>query len=406
MTAIITTCPDVAPVSLHKRQPMRHFRQVPGPELRLLFHQLPEAFGDCTDRDVLAMALGATLYVPATRADLTATIARRAERGVISMVIDLEDAVADDDLEFGKKQAVATLDELGAGTDLYPLLFVRVRDADTIGEIVERLGPGARVLTGFVFPKFDSASGTKYLDAIADASERLGRTIFGMPVLESPSLVHRQTRDSELHRIQAMLTEHRERVLAVRIGATDMCSTFGIRRDRDLTIYDVRVVADVIADIVNYLGRTDGTGFIITGPVWEYFADHARMFRPLLRTSPFAEVDAVLFREYLVSRDLDGLLREIVLDRTNGIQGKTVIHPSHVAVVHALAVVTHEEYSDVLDILGRDSGGVAASEYRNKMNEMKPHRSWAHQTMLRARVFGVTNKGVSFVDLLKALVAS
>ncbi|WP_459963668.1 HpcH/HpaI aldolase/citrate lyase family protein [Nocardia sp. IFM 10818] len=385
---------------------MRHFRQVPGPELRLLFHQLPEPFGDSTDRELLAMALGATLYVPATRADLTATIVRRAERGVISMVIDLEDAVADHDLEFGKKQAAATLDELGAGTDLYPLLFVRVRDAETIGEIVDRLGPGARVLTGFVFPKFDSSTGAEYLDAIAAASQRLGRTVFGMPVLESPSLVHRQTRDSELHRIQAMLTEHRERVLAVRIGATDMCSTFGIRRDRDLTIYDVRVVADVIADIVNYLGRTDGTGFIITGPVWEYFADHARMFRPLLRTSPFAEVDAVLFREYLVSRDLDGLLREIVLDRTNGIQGKTVIHPSHVAVVHALAVVTHEEYSDALDILGRDSGGVAASEYRNKMNEMKPHRSWAHQTMLRARVFGVTNKGVSFVDLLKALVAS
>ncbi|MFC9994307.1 HpcH/HpaI aldolase/citrate lyase family protein [Nocardia sp. NPDC127526] len=385
---------------------MRHFRQVPGPELRLLFHQLPEPFGDSTDRELLAMALGATLYVPATRADLTATIVRRAECGVISMVIDLEDAVADHDLEFGKKQAAATLDELGAGTDLYPLLFVRVRDAESIGEIVDRLGPGARVLTGFVFPKFDSSTGAEYLDAIAEASERLGRTVFGMPVLESPSLVHRQTRDSELHRIQAMLTEHRERVLAVRIGATDMCSTFGIRRDRDLTIYDVRVVADVIADIVNYLGRTDGTGFIITGPVWEYFADHARMFRPLLRTSPFAEVDAVLFREYLVSRDLDGLLREIVLDRTNGIQGKTVIHPSHVAVVHALAVVTHEEYSDALDILGRDSGGVAASEYRNKMNEMKPHRSWAHQTMLRARVFGVTNKGVSFVDLLKALVAS
>lgn len=406
MTATITTYPEVAPVSLHKRQPMRHFRQVPGPELRLLFHRLPEPFGDCADRDTLAMALGATLYVPATRADLTATIVRRAQGGVCSMVIDLEDAVADHEVEFAKGQAAATLNELGAGTDMYPLLFVRVRDAASIGEIVDRLGTGARVLTGFVFPKFDSGSGGEYLDALAAASQRLGRTLFGMPVLESPALVHRQTRDSELHRIRDLLTEHRDQVLAVRIGATDMCSTFGIRRDRDLTIYDVRVVADVIADIVNYLGRTDGTGFIITGPVWEYFADHERMFRPQLRTSPFLEHDAVPFRQYLVSRDLDGLLREIALDRANGIQGKTVIHPSHVAVVHALSVVTHEEYSDALDILREDGGGVAASEYRNKMNEMRPHRSWAHQTLLRARVFGVTNKGVSFVDLLKALVAS
>ncbi|MEC3958176.1 HpcH/HpaI aldolase/citrate lyase family protein [Nocardia sp. CDC153] len=385
---------------------MRHFRQVPGPELRRLFHLLPEPFGGSGDRELLAMALGATLYVPATRPDLTSTITRRAAGGVCSMVIDLEDAVADHAVAAGMWQAVRTLDELADGGEAHPLLFVRVREPDSIGEIAARLGPGAGALTGFVLPKFDTSCAAEYLRAVAAASERLGRTVFGMPVLESPSLVHRETRDRELRRIGELLAAHRERVLAVRIGATDMCSTFGIRRDRDLTIYDVRVVSDVIADIVNYLGRADGTGFTITGPVWEYFADHARMFRPLLRTSPFAEIDAVPFRQSLVSRDMDGLLREITLDRANGIQGKTVIHPSHVAVVHALSVVTHEEYSDALDILRADSGGVAASEYRNKMNEMRPHRSWAHQIALRARVFGVANQGVSFVDLLKALVES
>ncbi|WP_246024041.1 HpcH/HpaI aldolase/citrate lyase family protein [Nocardia yunnanensis] len=385
---------------------MRHFRQVPGPELRRLFHRLPEPFGGSRDRDLLAMALGATLYVPATRPDLTATIVRRAERGVCSMVIDLEDAVADHDVAAGKRQTVRTLDELADSGEPHPLLFVRVRDPHSIGELADRLGSGAVALTGFVLPKFDAARASDYLDAVAAASQRLGRTMFGMPVLESPALVHRETRDRELRRIGEVLAAHRDRVLAVRIGATDMCSTFGIRRDRELTIYDVRVVADVIADIVNYLGRADGSGFTITGPVWEYFADHDRMFRPQLRTSPFAEIDAVPFRQSLVSRDLDGLLREITLDRANGIQGKTVIHPTHVAVVHALSVVTHEEYADALDILRADAGGVAASEYRNKMNEMRPHRSWARHIVLRAKVFGVANQGVSFVDLLKALVES
>ncbi|MET8878168.1 HpcH/HpaI aldolase/citrate lyase family protein [Nocardia sp. NPDC004604] len=391
-------------ISLRKQLPLRHFRQLHGPEARRLFHRQPEPFGDHADRELLAIALGATLYAPATRADLAMTISRRAARGVCSMVIDLEDAVADHELEFAKHQTVATLNLLAGSDDPNPLLFVRVRDADTVCEIVEQLGTGAAALTGFVFPKFDSASGPKYLAALEAAGERLGRPVYGMPVLESAALVHRQTRDQELTQIAALLAEHRERILAVRIGATDMCSTFGIRRDRDLTIYDVRVVADVIADIVNYLGRSDGSGFVITGPVWEYFADHERMFRPLLRTAPFEESDAVPFRRYLVSRDLDGLLREITLDRANGIQGKTVIHPSHVAAVHALSVVTHEEYSDALDILQVDVGGVAASGYRNKMNEMRPHRSWARQTLLRARVFGVANKGVSFVDLLTALV--
>ncbi|MET8773876.1 HpcH/HpaI aldolase/citrate lyase family protein [Nocardia sp. NPDC050713] len=391
-------------VSLRKRLPLRHFRQLQGPDARHLFHRQPEPFGEHTDREMLAYGLGATLYAPATRPDLAETIRRRAERGVCSMVIDLEDAVADDEVELAKKQAVDALGELAARPDPNPLLFIRVREAGAIGEIVDQLGAGAPALTGFVFPKFDSSTGRAYLDALAAAAERLGRPLYGMPVLESAALVHRQTRDQELTNIAAMLAEHRERVLAVRVGATDMCSTFGIRRDRDLTIYDVRVVADVIADIVNYLGRADGTGFVITGPVWEYFADHERMFRPLLRTAPFEESDAVPFRQYLVSRDLDGLLREITLDRANGIQGKTVIHPSHVAAVHALSVVSHEEYSDALDILQVDVGGVAASGYRNKMNEMRPHRSWARETLLRARVFGVANKGVSFVDLLTALV--
>ncbi|GAA5045956.1 HpcH/HpaI aldolase/citrate lyase family protein [Nocardia callitridis] len=392
-------------VSLRKRMPLRHFRQLHGPDARFLFHQLPQPFGeDRTDRELLAVGLGATLYVPATRPELAETIRRCAARGVCSMVIDLEDAVADHEVELAKKLAVAALAELLDTQDANPLLFIRVRDASTVVEIIEQAGAGAAVLTGFVFPKFDSDSGPRYLEALEIASARVERPLYGMPVLESAALVHRQSRDRELTAIAEMLAQHRDRILAVRIGATDMCSIFGIRRDRDLTIYDVRVVADVVADIVNYLGRADGSGFVITGPVWEYFADHERMFRPLLRTAPFAESDAVPFRQYLVSRDLDGLLREITLDRANGMQGKTVIHPSHVNAVHALSVVTHEEYTDAQDILRGDVGGVAASGYRNKMNEMRPHRSWAMQTLLRAKVFGVANKGVSFVDLLTALV--
>ncbi|GAD83141.1 ATP/GTP-binding protein [Nocardia asteroides NBRC 15531] len=402
MTAGYAVAPEIC---LRKQVPLRHFRQLCGPRSRELFLVEPEPILGTGDRELLATALGATLYVPATRPDLAATIRRRAARGVCSMVIDLEDAVADHQVEAAKEHAVATLDLLARSEDSNPMLFVRVRDPQTVTELVAGLGPGAEVLTGFVFPKFDAETGPAYLAALDAARRTLGRPIYGMPVLESATLVHRQTRDEQLSRIAELLRDHRDHLLAVRIGATDMCSTFGIRRDRDLTIYDVRVVADVIADIVNYLGRADGTGFIITGPVWEYFADHERMFRPLLRTAPFEESDAVPFRQYLVSRDLDGLLREITLDRANGIQGKTVIHPSHVAAVHALSVVTHEEYADALHIMEADVGGVAASEYRNKMNEMRPHRSWARQTLVRARAFGVANKGVSFVDLLTAMIA-
>lgn len=383
---------------------MAHFGHLDHATRDRLFLYAPQQFGDESGRDVLALALGATLYVPANRADLAATIERRAAEGVSSMVLDLEDAVADDDVERALTNAVDALDSLAGTAAANMLLFVRVRDVDSIYRIADTITAGLDALTGFVAPKFIAAQGKPFLQAIDRVSSDLGKHLYVMPVLESVELVHRQSRNTQLHGIAELFSEHRDHVLAVRVGATDMCSTFGIRRDRDLTIYDVRVIADVIADVVNYLGRTDGTGYVITGPVWEYFADHERMFRPMLRTTPFAEHDAVRFRAQLVSRDLDGLLREIALDRANGLHGKTVIHPSHVAAVHALSAVTHEEYQDALDILGNQSGGVQPSEYRNKMNEIRPHRSWAERIMLRSRVFGVTDSGVTFVELLTALV--
>jgi len=129
----------------------------------------------------------------------------------------------------------------------------------------------------------------------------------------------------------------------------------------------VRLVADVIADIVNVFGRADGTGHVVTGAVWEHFPDSERMFKPQLRQTPFVEHDERALRTKLITADLDGLIRETVLDKANGLTGKTVIHPTHVAAVHALSVVTHEEHCDAIDILQTSSGGGAtASTYRTR----------------------------------------
>jgi citrate lyase beta subunit len=382
---------------------LRHFSQLPETTRTRLFHRSPQPFDRTVDRHRLAFGLGATLYVPGTRPALAETIRRRHSEGVLSLVIDLEDAVAEDAADEAQERAAAALTEL-ADQPNPPLLFIRPRTSADTADLLERIGPGVGALTGVVLPKFAPRSGRTALRAVAAASRRIGRPLYAMPVLETPEVVFHETRDAELSRIAAVLDGFRATVLCVRIGATDMSGLFGIRRDRDLTVYDVRVVADAIAGIVNQLARCDGTGFVVTGPVWEYFADHERMFRPLLRATPFERSHAGRFRERLVGRDLDGLLREIALDKANGLHGKTAIHPSHVAVVHALSAVTHEEYQDACDILAQRAGGVAASSYRNKMNEMRPHRNWAEQTLIRADMFGVTGPDIGFVDLLTALV--
>ncbi|AVV42831.1 HpcH/HpaI aldolase/citrate lyase family protein [Streptomyces sp. ID05-04B] len=384
---------------------MRHFGHL-APEVRQrLFHREPCVFTADSPARLLSAALGATLYSPATRPRLADDVVKQTGRGVVSMVLCLEDSIGDEDVAAGEENLVRQFAELADRTDgELPLLFIRVRTPEQIPDLVRRLGGNAGLLSGFVFPKFTEERGVPFLEALAGAEAASGHRLFGMPVLETPELMYRESRVDALEGIARAVDKYRSRVLALRLGVTDFCSAYGLRRAPDMTAYDVQIVASVIADVVNMLGRADGSGFTVTGPVWEYFRVPERMFKPMLRHSPFLEGQAVELRERLIEHAMDGLLREISLDQANGLLGKTCIHPSHVPAVHALSVVSHEEYSDAADILRpeRGGGGVLRSQYTNKMNEVKPHRAWAERTMLRAEVFGVAHEDVSFVDLLAA----
>lgn len=398
---------------------MRHFGHLAEDVRDRLFLEQPRPFSTRSGPTVLATALGGTLYSPATRPALAADIRKLAGRGVVSMVLCLEDAIADHEVDAGERNLVEQLNDLVKDftdcTQSHPLLFIRVRAAAQILDLAERLGPAVELLSGFVLPKFTPANGGEYLAALAAAEAATGRRLFAMPVLESPELAHLETRRDQLFGIAELLAGHRERVLAVRLGVTDLCSAYGLRRSPDLTAYDVALVAAVIGDVVNVLGRADGTGYTVTGPVWEYFPVQERMFKPQLRRTPFAgaSVSAAAgplrasgeeVRRRIIEHDLDGLIREVELDRANGLLGKTCIHPSHVPAVHALSVVTHEEYCDARDILRQEQGGggVLRSAYTNKMNEARPHRAWAERVLLRAEVFGVAREDVSFAELLSA----
>jgi citrate lyase beta subunit len=384
---------------------MRHFGHIAPAVRKRLFYREPGEFTPDSPARLLSAALGATLYSPATRPRLADDVVKQGGLGVVSMVLCLEDSIGDADVTVGEENLVRQFADLAGrpGADL-PLLFIRVRTPEQIPDLVRRLGPAVALLSGFVLPKFTGERGLPFLEALATAEAESGHRLFAMPVLESPELLYRESRVETLEGIFRAVDKYRDRVLALRLGVTDFCSSYGLRRGPDMTAYDIQVVASVISDVVNMLARADGTGFTVTGPVWEYFRVQERMFKPLLRQSPFHGVQAVALREKLIEHAMDGLLREISLDRANGLLGKTCIHPSHVLPVHALSVVSHEEFSDAQDILRpeRGGGGVLRSAYTNKMNEVKPHRAWAERTMLRAEVFGVANEDVGFVELLAA----
>ncbi|WGT38204.1 HpcH/HpaI aldolase/citrate lyase family protein [Lysinibacillus sp. 1 U-2021] len=382
---------------------MQHFAT----EAETIFYKKPQPFTKWETSDILSYALGATLYMPASMPTIVSLIRSQKYKELTSLVIDLEDAVGDAELVDCEAKLIEDISELYA---LYqqrqlllqelPLLFVRVRHVEQFQKLTTVLGKKQEILTGYVFPKFTAEQGARYFELLEQTILENDLILYGMPILESREVLYKESRMEALLDIKAVLHQYKARVLNVRIGATDFCGIYGIRRRMDSTIYDISVIRDCIADIVNILGREED-GFIISGPVWEYF-NNQRVLKPALRVTPFSEKGALDTRKALLDDCLDGLMKEVLMDKQNGIVGKTIIHPSHIRVVHALYAISYEEYLDALSIIENNDGqkGVMKSHYANKMNEMKPHMRWAQRILKQAHVYGVYHESVDFASLL------
>ena len=376
---------------------MRHHRHNPDYH----FVESPVNFNKHTDKQLLQYCLGATMYMPATY-DFLDKIVNDKLPGLTSIVLDFEDALDETKLAPAEENVLDLLKEISArlevGTlsdDVVPLIFCRVRNPQQFQSFAQRLRPEhLRALTGINFPKFNAENGTTYLETLRWINDALGDIVYGMPIIEDQSIAFIESRTEQLLAIRKILDENRDIILHVRVGATDFSSVFGVRRGIDYTIYDIKPIADILSDALNVFGRRND--YVISGPVWEYFrADKSMKFAPL----PAHDIQESLIRHIpIYNSEVDGLLRETIMDRANGFIGKTVIHPSHIKFVNALYAVTKEEYRDALQILDV-SGGVAKSQAGNKMNEINPHRSWAERIISRAQAYGVIEDGTEYLHL-------
>ncbi len=358
--------------------------------------------------------------MPATRSEVAEEIKNGKHEGLTTVILDLEDAIGDQQVGQAEQSLAQQLLQLLSyvrtgmmSEQQLPLLFVRVRSVEQLERLLNGLEESLSLLTGFVLPKFSSDNGRAYFSLIAEYNRNMHTgagnasdmpVLYGLPILESSKIIYRETRWKELLSIKEILDEYQEYVLNVRIGATDFSSLYGLRRSPDITIYEIAVIRDCIADIINLFGRVD-SNYVISGPVWEYFSHRERVFKPQLRVSPFEDAlgkPGRHLRMDFISDAVDGLIREVMMDKENGIIGKTIIHPSHIKPVQAMYAVTHEEYMDALEIVERNDGslGVFKSTYANKMNEIKPHLNWAHRIINRSKVYGVLHEQQHFVSLL------
>lgn len=377
---------------------MRHHKY--NPDFKFVIE--PEEFNKYTDKEILQYCLGATMYMPGTK-DFSKKILSHEMPGLTSMVFCFEDACPEGQVEEAEKNVIHVLDVLSNALDSgdltyheLPLIFCRVRSQEQFIRFAKQLTKHhVKALTGINFPKFNVHNGNVYMFYLKQLNEKFGEIIYGMPIIEDQEVAFRETRMTELIGIRDILDKYKDIVLQIRVGATDFSSCFGVRRGVDYSIYDILTVREILSDIINVFGRNND--YVISGPVWEYFrASKQMMFQELPR---YGIEDSLLKRIPIVNTEIDGLLREVILDKANGFIGRTVIHPSHIKYVNAMQAITNEEYLDAVNILNSDKDGVFKGENGNKMNEVKPHTNWATKIYMKSRAYGVIKNESSYIGL-------
>lgn len=365
------------------------------------FVKAPVEFNKYTDRDTLQYCLGATLYMPGTK-DIKDKVVKH-QLDVTSLVMCCEDAIKEEDLPIAEQNILDHMDyfadlieEGKLSHDDIPLIFVRVRNPEQFESFAARMtAKQASVLTGFNFPKFNSKNALKVLQTLVGVNDRLGVVLYGMPILEGPEVAFEELRNQELLLLRNILEPYKKLILNIRMGGTDMSSLFGVRRGINSTVYDILPVRDALSDVLNFFNRYND--YCVSAVVWEYF-----------RAYKDDDIDDIIKRNFhnalikgqdIVNPAIDGLMKEVLIDRANGFVGKTIIHPTHAKFVNAMFTVVEEEYNDAIQIL-HTSGGVVKSEHGDKMNEIGPHRRWAEKIVRRAEVYGVIKTEDSVIKLV------
>jgi citrate lyase beta subunit len=380
---------------------MRHYKHLTDEHIDHLFYIKPQEFDKNSDINILKYALGATLYMPATKENIHEMLLKTKYPALTTVVICLEDAISIEQTS----SAIQNLNNLflklyGAANEnslvsqKLPLIFIRIREYSQLELLLKN--PFLRQFAcGFILPKYEAETGIKCLALIDETNKKFASKLYALPLIESSKVINIQTRLNELVLIKASIDEYKHLILNIRIGGTDFSGLYGLRRSIDFSIYDILVVSNCISDIINVFTFDDD--YIISGPVWEHFSSIADTQNIInnMKKNNCVSLDNPLIN----TKAVDGLLKELCLDKANGLIGKTIIHPSQITFANAMQAVTYEEYIDSRNILSSNSGGALKSDYNNKMNEVSPHLKWAQKIMKRTAVYGVLNPNESYTNL-------
>ncbi|MFN8672619.1 MAG: HpcH/HpaI aldolase/citrate lyase family protein [Candidatus Sericytochromatia bacterium] len=285
------------------------------------------------------LKLGASLYVPANNDNLEEVLLNKKFPSLKSLIIDLEDSVHDNDLEKAYNNIQILLNKINK---LELLVFIRARSTESLQKLYTF--ESIEKITGFVLPKFSTENMEAYF-------KNLNKNMLYMPILEKNIF-----KVSELEKICDFVLPFKKNILSIRIGATDILSTFSCRRSHKKTIYEIAIMRQIISNIIITFKPYD---FNITGCVFESFDKN----------------------------DFNILEQEVEEDLLNGLFGKTIIHPSQIDIVQNIYKVKSLDYKLAKSILDETKPFIFKEE--NIMNEKATHINWAKKIIAMSEIYGI-----------------
>lgn len=288
-----------------------------------------------------AYGLGATLYMPVIHPNVPDILSGRSPPPASSIVLCLEDALHEQDVERGVRTLTGLLTDRIRDTDARPYVFIRPRSYDMACRL--RAIRGIDRVDGFVIPKARPETIPDWVSLLNGTRLRL------MPTLETPDLFEPgrlvQFRD-------LLLVAGPDRIAAVRIGGNDLLCSMALRRVRGVTAYE--------GPLAWFLAMASGllipSGLPVAAPVFD------------------------------IIEDLETLRREVERDVQMGFISKTAIHPVQVPVIEGALAVPADELAAAEAILDHDARAVF--QIGGVMCEPATHAAWARRTFARADRFG------------------
>jgi len=253
-------------------------------------------------REINYMALGGTLFIPASHKYLQAIVNEKKLSGLKSVVIDFEDGLEKEAFESAQKNFVNVLKKMRKET---LFVFVRARDALHLQELLKI--EAIEKIDGFVLAKFSLLNAESYFASLTQTDHYI------MPSIEGEELFNHK----KLHLLKEKIITNRERILLVRFGLEDMLRQLEMHRKCSESIFDFSSTSAVIG---NFIATFKSSGFGISGGVYPCYKDE------------------------------EGFIKDVQRDLKEGLFTKIIIHPNQIKIINELYKVSQEEYTEAKEI--------------------------------------------------------